>query len=482
MKRTVITVLLIAALRTVFAQASLDTIPVNYSGYHYTNWYYDDPCFQNGGWIDSCNRVIFLPSLYDMRSINWQYTTQPLKVKGLAAVTGVNHYTIRVRSLSQVAEYLYLYQLDTTTVDCGYSYRVPMIFRDSVRFDTATPKVMLLPRYINDTAPNTCKIYEGYFKTPVLVDSGFYIFQSMNNNHQTNGVFDHIPFWYLEMWTAYDVGNQCSNFNRDEVCPPVYCHSLELNIWADPPYFSNFGWKDHIGMFFPIIDRFEVRVESADSLTGSVSGGGLIPDGWKDTLRAFPSAGYEFTHWEDGNTDNPRIVTVTRDLEFTAYFEPTDRTYTLSLDVNNPEWGSVEGAGTYPVYQQVEIRAVPADDHFAFIGWSDGNWQNPRTVMLTSDTSFTANFEQVTGFDETGTPASQLVQIHPNPASGRVHVDVKSEGHCRIEFFDAAGRLRYARGFDGPAADIDISRLAPGAWIVRITTPDGTTYRRLVVK
>ena len=46
---------------------------------------------------------------------------------------------------------------------------------------------------------------------------------------------------------------------------------------------------------------------------------------------ASPNNGYEFSHWSDGNTDNPRTLTLTSDVSLTAYFvsnaglsEPSD--------------------------------------------------------------------------------------------------------------------------------------------------------------
>ena len=37
-------------------------------------------------------------------------------------------------------------------------------------------------------------------------------------------------------------------------------------------------------------------------------------------MTATPNEGYEFTGWNDGNTENPRTVTVTSDTAFTAIF------------------------------------------------------------------------------------------------------------------------------------------------------------------
>ena len=58
-----------------------------------------------------------------------------------------------------------------------------------------------------------------------------------------------------------------------------------------------------------------------DSL-GSVSGGGVMTAG-AHTLTAIPSENCVFTAWEDGSTDNPRMVYVTCDTIFLASFEAT---------------------------------------------------------------------------------------------------------------------------------------------------------------
>ena len=160
--------------------------------------------------------------------------------------------------------------------------------------------------------------------------------------------------------------------------------------------------------------------------------------------------------------------------------------YRLDVGVNDSTLGEAPGTGIYEQNETVTLAATPFPNA-VFSTWDDGDTNRVRDLTLVCDSSVTAIFLPVEDTTHGGgnaiTSASMpQVTVTPNPASGNVRVDVTTEGHCRIEFFDAAGRLRYARGFDGPAADIDISRLASGVWIVRITTPDGTTYRRLVVK
>ena len=59
---------------------------------------------------------------------------------------------------------------------------------------------------------------------------------------------------------------------------------------------------------------------SSDPQAGDVMGSGTYKEGEVAKLEAFANEGYKFVRWDDGNTDNPRLVTVTSDLTFTAEF------------------------------------------------------------------------------------------------------------------------------------------------------------------
>lgn len=54
---------------------------------------------------------------------------------------------------------------------------------------------------------------------------------------------------------------------------------------------------------------------------GHVNGTGSYAAGQTATLTAVPPEGYHFSHWNDGNTENPRQVTVNSDTIFTVFFE-----------------------------------------------------------------------------------------------------------------------------------------------------------------
>lgn len=68
------------------------------------------------------------------------------------------------------------------------------------------------------------------------------------------------------------------------------------------------------------INTYTLTVNSANTSMGTVSGGGTYNHGATATLTAMPKSCYLFKRWTDGNTDNPRSVTVTSAETYTAEF------------------------------------------------------------------------------------------------------------------------------------------------------------------
>ncbi|MBO7496559.1 MAG: hypothetical protein J6T98_08390 [Salinivirgaceae bacterium] len=64
---------------------------------------------------------------------------------------------------------------------------------------------------------------------------------------------------------------------------------------------------------------FYVKVNTEG--VGEVDGGGEYSLGQTVILNAEPGEGYEFSHWNDGNTDNPRTIYMNRNYDLTAIFK-----------------------------------------------------------------------------------------------------------------------------------------------------------------
>ncbi len=65
--------------------------------------------------------------------------------------------------------------------------------------------------------------------------------------------------------------------------------------------------------------------------------------------------------------------------------------YTITVKSNNEALGSVTGGGEYKKGTTATIGAIPAQGCI-FQGWQDGNNDNPRSVEVTGDATYTANF------------------------------------------------------------------------------------------
>jgi hypothetical protein len=65
--------------------------------------------------------------------------------------------------------------------------------------------------------------------------------------------------------------------------------------------------------------------------------------------------------------------------------------YTIKVGTNNAEWGSATGSGTYIANSEITISAIPAAGYY-FIKWDDENTDNPRTITVTGDKTYTAIF------------------------------------------------------------------------------------------
>ena len=67
--------------------------------------------------------------------------------------------------------------------------------------------------------------------------------------------------------------------------------------------------------------------------------------------------------------------------------------YTVTINSNNEAWGTATGSGTYASGATATLAAVPATDCY-FVKWNDDVTDNPRTVTVTQDITYTAYFAE----------------------------------------------------------------------------------------
>ena len=121
-----------------------------------------------------------------------------------------------------------------------------------------------------------------------------------------------------------------------------------------------------------------------------------IPEGEQIVLHAHPIAGYTFSQWSDGNTDNPRIVTIASDVSYMAEFVAMSPVTTIhnvvvSADGCTSKEIKVEDGSAVKIYPHAKLG-------YTFSQWSDGNTDNPRVAIINADATFVAQFKEL---DET---------------------------------------------------------------------------------
>ncbi len=78
---------------------------------------------------------------------------------------------------------------------------------------------------------------------------------------------------------------------------------------------------------------FTISVAVTPQGSGSVTGAGSYSSGATIELNAISNAGYQFDKWTDGVTDNPRTITVTQNITYTAKFVEDSSTPSIVGDI-----------------------------------------------------------------------------------------------------------------------------------------------------
>ena len=146
------------------------------------------------------------------------------------------------------------------------------------------------------------------------------------------------------------------------------------------------------------IPQYFIAASSNPSDGGTITGAGNYVHGSQVNLIATPNEGYEFVDW----TDNGVQVSTKTNYSFTA---DADRalvanfrriTYSITINVNPTDGGSVSGGGTYNSGDEVTVVATPNQGNH-FINWTESAIEVSKepvyTFTATRDRDLVANFE-----------------------------------------------------------------------------------------
>ena len=119
-----------------------------------------------------------------------------------------------------------------------------------------------------------------------------------------------------------------------------------------------------------------------------------------------------------------------------------------------------------------------ANEGYEFTGWNDGNSENPRTVTITSDTTFMAIFSPAVSLQEVN---AREFALYPNPAKRFVTLEFEAlKENTLLQILDINGRK--VRTFDLKAGQealrIYLGDLPKGVYTVML----GNTTKKLIVE
>ena len=260
------------------------------------------------------------------------------------------------------------------------------------------------------------------------------------------------------------IGNNSFQNISDTCLLTVPCGSLEAYTTSD--------WNTYFATRISEGLSFELSVSANDEAYGRVEVETQSCE--VAIITATPNEGYEFTAWNDGNTENPRTVTITSDTAFVAIFTEAVSTPTITVTVNDATMGSA----SYSLDGNTAVLTATANEGYSFLTWSDGNMENPRTVTVTSDTAFMAIFTLASSLQEVN---AREFALYPNPAKSFVTLEFEAlKENTLLQILDLNGRR--VRTFDLKAGvetlRIDLGDLPKGVYTVML----GNTTKKLIVE
>ncbi|MBR6991126.1 MAG: T9SS type A sorting domain-containing protein [Bacteroidales bacterium] len=482
------------------------------------NYYYPD------GWYDTC--IIFyetsntperLPDQPELWGSLWIFEdcgalTSPgvaeipvhcrayeHHIDGPVAITGVAVMMKKQLEESSDPDFLGVIY-DTVYPDTVYilcrdtSGEVGVVASVSTQWDTAPCKVWKFPVNVDSAVYGFryVYLYELKFDHPVVVDSLYYIYGTGNNLI----MFNTEPYYW---WPSHPYGHAVigvrSYLQHYPGEPYTPCNQQHGNAYISRmddkgkvimyEAACDFSRDDWWGPYLLMIDSCTIEVVSADSTMGTAGPTRSMSKWVTQTITATPEYGYRFSHWNDGNTDNPRDIYLTQDTAFTAYFERNPR-YMVQTRCVPEGKGLVWGDGQYWCGDTVTLTATGAIAPYFFYGWNDGNTDNPRRFVIGQDTSFTAYFaRRIVGIDSTA-DAEALFTLTPNPTTGSVCCII-GEGASAggvLTVADASGRevLRKELPPQTTSHTISLAEYPKGVYFVTLTTVLGSSTQKLVVE
>jgi PKD repeat protein len=150
----------------------------------------------------------------------------------------------------------------------------------------------------------------------------------------------------------------------------------------------------------------------------------------------------------------------------------------VTVSANDSVMGTVTGSGYYPKNTIVSIISAMPNFGYRFVQWNDGDITNPRTIIATQDTIFTAIFEATTGITDLET---STISIYSNPTRDNIHIVLPENiSNAVFTLYDMQGRTLIRQNI-GNEETVSVSNLATGMYIYNIRT-NKEDYQGKIIK
>ncbi|MEE0883470.1 MAG: leucine-rich repeat domain-containing protein [Bacteroidales bacterium] len=317
-------------------------------------------------------------------------------------------------------------------------------------------------------------------------DSAFSDCSSLTSVNIGNSVTDigYYAFYDCSSLTSVNIGNSVTDikhqaFSGCSSLTSVTCLATNppaLGGWAFSPigfpstlyvpngcrqsYENSFSWG---GIFDCILELgsnnsiAELDVEVNNEEWGSVE----VYEGFCgiDTLTAVVEEDCsKFLHWNDGDTNNPRVVNVTRDTSFTAIFKDPVLDTTINATIMQGETYNFNGQelSEEGVYNATVLSVAGCEINLTInLYVIPNNYTNGETSSL-----------QETELEE--------IVFYPNPTKGLISFSKSIE---KIEVVDISGKILLS--FSN-VREINIGDLPEGSYLLRLHSNENSVLRKIV--
>lgn len=333
-------------------------------------------------------------------------------------------------------------------------------------------------KIIGDQAFRFCKYLTSIHIPDSVVFIGDYAFSDcINLQYVTIGKFiDSIGD------AAFENDINISEITMKGVSPPLIkeytFHNVSTNSIVCVPcgssglYQSASNWsrfKNIIGSM-----KFNINITPNDASMGSITY--LQKHCESDTVivEAVAKPHYHFLCWNDGIADNPRTIILFQDTVFTAIFAID--THSVTVLSNDTNMGTVSGSGTYKYNQMITITATPKPD-YRFVKWHDGDTNNPRTIRLTQDTVFTAEFSTKNSILQNRNVGT--LSLYPNPVQDVLYIDNCEQIINKVEIYNMSGKRIKCIPVNDTKIILSMDDVCQGIYFVNINTKQTNVVRKI---